>query len=105
MSPAVLFRSVDYFRLIGHRGSFSAFLAQFEATGKYVGMNQIGFRYQKLENKSFRRSLGLPDTKSGILVTEVAPTGPWGALLKSGDVVLSCDGARVWNDGTVEFRG
>jgi hypothetical protein len=67
--------------------------------------NQIGFRYQKLENSSFRRSLGLPVNKSGILVTEVATLGAWADLLVRGDVVLNIDGFKVWNDGTVEFRG
>ena len=35
------------------------FLAQFVKYGTYRGMTQLGFRYQKLENASFRKSKGL----------------------------------------------
>jgi S1-C subfamily serine protease len=80
------------------------FLAQFMQYGTYRGMTQLGFRYQKLENASFRKSKGLTSQQSGILVTEVAPLGGWHGLLQPHDVVLEVDEHAVWNDGTLSLR-
>ena len=77
------------------------FLSQFAAHGTYRGMTQLGFRYQKLENASFRKCKGLSAQQSGILVTEVAPLGGWAGSLQPADVILEVDGQPVWNDGTL----
>ena len=80
------------------------FLAQFIQYGTYRGMTQLGFRYQKLENASFRKSKGLRPQQSGILVTEVAPLGGWQDGLLPHDVILEVDEHAVWNDGTLSLR-
>ena len=76
------------------------FISQFEQHGDYQGMTQLGFRYRKLENETFRKSLGMPPTQSGILVTEVASLGGWADKLQPRDVILEVDDVQVWNDGS-----
>jgi S1-C subfamily serine protease len=70
------------------------FLVQFAEHHDYKGMAQLGFRYQKLENCTFRRSMGMGEEQTGILVTEVAVRGrflPFPARVG----VLACTGCRV----------
>ena len=76
------------------------FLCQWDRRREYRGMTQLGFRYQKLENRTFRKSVGMQPEQSGILATEVAPLGGWAGLLKPRDVILEVDGVQVWNDGS-----
>ena len=63
-------------------------------------MNQLGFRYQILENATFRKSMGMQEEQTGILVTEVAPLGGWAGQLLPRDVILAVDNVQVWNDGS-----
>ena len=78
----------------------NTFLAQFVQHQDYHGMNQLGFRYQKLENATFRKSMGMQEEQTGILVTEVAPLGGWAGQLLPRDVILAVDDVQVWNDGS-----
>ena len=58
---------------------------------------------QPLENDALRRSLGMRDGATGVLLSRVEPTAPAAAHLQDGDVLLEVDGVRVGNDATVAF--
>jgi hypothetical protein len=72
--------------------------------GKYTGFPAAGFRFQKLENKSMRRALGLDDAnRNGILVKAVDVTSDAARVLRRGDIVTALDCVPVSNSGTVPF--
>lgn len=84
----------------------------------------LGFEYQSLDNPSLRRSAGMSDAQTGVLVVRVAPLGALGRpfvpddefedpncdfdpgqpLLRVGDIILRVDAHVVANDGSVLFR-
>jgi S1-C subfamily serine protease len=81
----------------------SHFLADV-ADGHVDGVPDLGVRTQKIENPALRRSLGLPDKRTGVRVTEVAPLSPASHVILPDDVILSVGGRLVADDGTLEFR-
>ncbi len=69
------------------------------------GFPDLGADIQRLENKSHRRSLGIPRTlRGGVLVSSVHYQGSAQDALMPSDVLLELDGQAVASDGTVEFR-
>ncbi len=80
------------------------FLKDYAAKGKYTGFPTLGLEWQKLENPSLRKALGIPSAEKGVLVRRVEPTADAAGKLLKGDVLLSFDGHAVACDGTVPFR-
>ena len=84
--------------------------------GKYAGgFCSLGIDVAFLENKSFRKSLGMTDRPaqaghknakdlSGIMVRKADPLAPSANILQPNDVILQIDGIPVANDGKVPFR-
>jgi S1-C subfamily serine protease len=72
--------------------------------GRYDGFPEDGIIFQSLENASLKKMFGLSEEQSGTLVTSVAPGSPAENNIFPGDILLSIDGHRIADDGTVEFR-
>ncbi len=72
--------------------------------GKVNGVPQLHLFISKLENPSAKRYYGLDGNKTGILVDKVMPLGNSAGILKKGDIILSIDGVKIEDDGTVAFR-
>ncbi len=72
--------------------------------GRYDGIPDLGVWWQSTENDGLRKTLRLPMDNSGVLVTKVAyGASAWDAL-KEGDALLSIDGVKIGQDGTIPFR-
>lgn len=80
------------------------FLEDVARHGRFSGVCGLGVRLQGLENDSLRRHCGMTDDESGILLTSLAPMAPAAAVLQKQDVILSVDGIKVANDGSIPFR-
>ena len=74
------------------------------ADGRYDGTPSLGPYCQRLENPDIRACFGMPDSQIGILVTKVYQDSPATGVVQPGDIILSIDGKKVGNDGTIEFR-
>ncbi|MBI3563586.1 MAG: trypsin-like peptidase domain-containing protein [Elusimicrobia bacterium] len=73
--------------------------------GSYHGIPALGVNWQETENPALRRSLGLPDDATGVLVSKVQfGSTAWG-LLQPGDALTRLDGVAVGQNGTVPLRG
>lgn len=73
--------------------------------GKYTGFCSLGIALCPLENKGFRKSLGmLEDNVSGIMIKHVVPTSASQGVLRPNDVLCKVDGIPVGNDGKIPFR-
>ncbi|MCX6090415.1 MAG: serine protease, partial [Candidatus Atribacteria bacterium] len=72
--------------------------------GKYDGFPNLGITMEYMENPDLRKKYQMPDTLTGILVTEVYPGSPAQGKIQPEDVLLCLDDFTVANDGTVEFR-
>lgn len=73
--------------------------------GKPPTVPGLGLVMQRLENPLLRRRVGLGPKQSGLLVVGVEwGSSTWGHV-EIGDAVLSIDGHRVANNGTVQFDG
>jgi S1-C subfamily serine protease len=75
------------------------------ADKKYDGVPMLGVAWEKMENPSLREKYGMFSAQSGVLATMVVPGSSCDGVIKVGDVLLSVDGVKVANDGTVPFRG
>jgi S1-C subfamily serine protease len=84
------------------------FLAEFERTGCWSGVCELGFVSRPLESEALRRYYGVG---AGVLtgrraaaprITDVAPLGA-AAALRAGDVLLAVDGREVQSDGTARL--
>ncbi|MDP3544474.1 MAG: serine protease [Elusimicrobiota bacterium] len=72
--------------------------------GRYDGIPDLGIWWQGAENDGLRKAVGLPIDNSGVLITKVAyGASAWDAL-KEGDALLSIDGVKIGQDGTIPFR-
>jgi S1-C subfamily serine protease len=74
---------------------------------KYTGFCSLGIITARLENESFRKSLGMlngQNNLSGLMVQDVVPTSLAKGILQPNDVVLQVDGISVGNDGKIPFR-
>ncbi|EEF44918.1 protease Do-like 9 [Ricinus communis] len=80
------------------------FIRDYEKNGAYTGFPILGVEWQKMENPDLRLSMGMgPDIK-GVRIRRIEPTAPESNLLKPSDVILSFDGVKIANDGTIPFR-
>jgi len=72
--------------------------------GKVDGLADLGLASQKLENPTLRRYKGMDENETGILIDRILFHSSLKGLGKPGDILVSVDGHRIENDGTVEFR-
>jgi len=72
--------------------------------GRHDGTPDIGLSMQKMENPDMRRKYIMNDKQSGILINKVYPDSPAEGLIEAGDVLLTIEGEKIENDGTIEFR-
>jgi S1-C subfamily serine protease len=72
--------------------------------GKYDGIPDLGIAWQDMENPDIKSKYALTAQQTGVLVDNVYPDSPAKGVLETEDVLLSIDGKRVENDGTIEFR-
>lgn len=80
------------------------FISDYKRTGKYNGFPALQCEFQRLENPSLRKSLGMKPTHMGVLLRRISPLAPAAKVLKRGDVLMKFDGVEVASDGTVAFR-
>ncbi len=72
--------------------------------GKIDGVPQLHLFISKLENPAAKRYYGLSKKQTGVIVDKVMPLGNSAGKLKKGDIILSIDGIKIEDDGTVAFR-
>ena len=72
--------------------------------GKVDGVPELHIFISRLENPAIKRYFGLKKNQTGILVNDIMPLGNSFGYLKEDDIILSIDGMKVQDDGTVEFR-
>ena len=72
--------------------------------GHIDGVPQLHFFITKLENPAAKKYYGLDSNKTGILVNRIMPLGNSADSLKIDDIILSVNGKKIQDDGTVEFR-
>lgn len=72
--------------------------------GKHDGTPDIGLSMQKMENPDMRRNSLMTEKQTGILINKVYPDSPAEGIIKPGDILLSIEGEKIENDGTIEFR-
>ncbi len=73
--------------------------------GEYNEYPEFGIEYLELRNKALKRSLGIPEGETGIVVSYVNPFGSAFGAIKDKDVVLSIDGYKIYDDGTINLEG
>jgi S1-C subfamily serine protease len=71
--------------------------------GKYDGFAHIGVSSIKMENEALREVYKMSKETSGIMLMDISEVSSVYNTLKDGDILLSIDGHRVQNDGTIEF--
>ncbi len=76
------------------------FLANLE-DGRYDGFPDSGLQTASLLSPAYRRERGLPAGRSGVVVDLVAPGGTAESVVRPGDVLLSVQGYKVADDGTI----
>ncbi len=74
------------------------------ADGRYDGVPQAAFRWQRLEAADLRRKYALPPSETGVLILDTMAGSAAAEVLRAGDILLSIDGKPIGNDGTIEFR-
>lgn len=75
------------------------------AAGKAPVIPALGLVSQNLENPFLRRSLGVPDGASGVVVVQVDHGSTCDGALAVRDVLTHIDGLPVANNGTVQYDG
>lgn len=71
--------------------------------GDYKGFPTLGISIQGLENESYRKILGMKKGQTGVVVREIEYGAPSYGVLKEGDVILSINGIKIENDGTIPY--
>jgi S1-C subfamily serine protease len=71
------------------------------ADGRYDGFPDSGLETTPLLSPAYRRERGLPARLGGVVVDRVAPGGTADGVLEPGDVLVSVEGRRVADDGTI----
>ncbi|XP_068306380.1 protease Do-like 9 [Pyrus communis] len=80
------------------------FIQDYEKNGAYTGFPILGVEWQKMENPDLRIAMGMKPDQKGVRIRRVDPTAPESQVLKPSDIILSFDGVKIANDGTVPFR-
>jgi S1-C subfamily serine protease len=78
------------------------FLGQIEK--EEIGFPGLEITTQNLENPHFRKSLGMEDKQTGVLVTDIASLSSAQGILKKDDVLLSINTIPIRNDGSVSIK-
>jgi S1-C subfamily serine protease len=76
------------------------FLANLE-DGRYDGFPDSGLQTASLLSPAYRRERGLSAGRSGVVVDRVAPGGTAEGFVRPGDVLLSVQGYKIADDGTI----
>jgi S1-C subfamily serine protease len=71
--------------------------------GHYDGFPDSGLQTTSLVSPAYRRERGLAEGRSGVVVDRVAPGGTTEGVVQPGDVLLSVQGSRVADDGTIRL--
>ncbi|CAF3654999.1 unnamed protein product [Adineta steineri] len=79
-------------------------LNDIEKHGRYTAFPRMLFRYQSMENSSYRKYLKLNDDQHGILVTSIEPACILSKILQKDDVIMAIDDKTIADDGTIYFR-
>ncbi len=69
--------------------------------GRYDGYPDLGVEVSSMENPAARRFSGMRDEETGVLVGRVDPGSSADGRIRVGDVILSVNGRKVANDGSV----
>ena len=77
-------------------------LSDVQQNGRYTGFCSLGITFLRMENKILRKSLGMTEDQSGVMVRKV--DRPKKSLLEPNDVLMSVDGIPISNDGNIPFR-
>jgi len=81
------------------------FLRQFKSDPSVTRICDWGMGFMLCENPSLKKRWKVEGSHTGVLVTRVSPLGAAAkAGVKMNDVVLSIDGNKIQNDGTIDFR-
>ncbi len=72
--------------------------------GRYDGFPSLGVVMQGMENPDLKKKYGMAPKQTGMLAVKVVRGSPAESALKEGDVLLSIEGHRIADDGTVDFR-
>jgi S1-C subfamily serine protease len=73
--------------------------------GRYDHYVDLGAATFPLYNPAMRQALKLKDDGTGVLVTDVTPTGSCDGILKPGDVLLRIDGHTIDSAGQILLDG
>jgi S1-C subfamily serine protease len=73
--------------------------------GRYDEYTDLGLAEFPLINPAMRQALKLPNNGSGVLVTNVTPTGSCDGQVKSGDVLLAIDDHAIDANGSILIDG
>lgn len=79
-------------------------LNDIERHKEYTAFPRMPFKFQFMENLSYRKYLQLNDDQHGILVTAIAPACALSKILQEDDVITAIDGVSIADDGTIDFR-
>jgi S1-C subfamily serine protease len=71
---------------------------------KYDGYPLVGVETQNLQSPVMKEMYGLKDKKYGVLINKTIPNSPASRVFKTGDIIISIDGHRVFSNEKVEFR-
>ena len=80
------------------------FIGDFDRSGTYSGFPVLGVEWQKTENPTLRKELGMRSEQKGVLVKRIEPTAAAFGVLSKGDVLMKFDGVQIAADGTCPFR-
>ncbi len=72
--------------------------------GRYDGFPELGISTQKMENPTIKAYYGLDESTTGKLVVDMSYNAPAKGILEIDDIILSIDGHKIEDDGTVAFR-
>jgi len=72
--------------------------------GHHDGYPILGILLQNLESRAMREMYGLNDDGYGVLINKVFPNAAVEGILKSGDVLMSIDGHKIFSNQKMELR-
>jgi S1-C subfamily serine protease len=75
------------------------------AQGACLGVPALGAFWQRIESEALREYVALGSGQTGVLLTRIVYGGSSAGTLREGDVLMSVDGHKVENDGSVHLRG
>jgi S1-C subfamily serine protease len=70
----------------------------------YAGFPSLGIAWQSLLNPAIRKSLGMVEGESGVMVRDVNYGNSSYGYLETGDVILEIEGTKIYNNGTVSVH-